>query len=73
MLTACTRDAAYPRLLPTEQLLGPPDLPAHAGAASDTPAAVEDATLSRAEALRARAEALRGPVVDPSLRQRAGG
>ncbi|MEE2859790.1 MAG: hypothetical protein VYB46_03010 [Pseudomonadota bacterium] len=70
LLTACTEGADYPRLLPTEQLLSPPDVPDHAVAAS--PAAVEEDALSRAEALRARAKALQGPVVDPSLRRRAG-
>lgn len=72
-LAACTADGDYPRLLPTEQALAEPALPAHATAARTDPAPLEDATAARAAALQARADALRGPVVDPGLQGRAGG
>lgn len=59
----------YPRLLPTEQVLAEPALPAHAATvAADAPP--EAAVVARAEALRARADALRGPVIEPGTRAR---
>ena len=73
MLSACAGTQDYPRLLPTDQILAPPALPAHARDAAADPAPLVSAASARADALRARAEALRGPVVDPALRKRAGG
>lgn len=72
-LAACAEGERYPALLPTDRLLAEPALPAHATAARADPAPVRAATDARAEALRARAEALRGPVVEPGLRNRTGG
>lgn len=73
ILSACapSDDAAYPRLLPTDRMLAEPALPAHAGPARADPGPVRTAAVGRADALRARADGLRGPVVDPALRDRA--
>ena len=71
-LGACSQDGAYPALLPTDQVLAPPALPAHAAPAATSAAPVETATAARAAALQARAEALRGPVVEDALVTRAG-
>ncbi|WP_415639305.1 hypothetical protein [Paracoccus nototheniae] len=75
MLAACSEgaDSDYPALMPTDQILAEPALPAHVGAVRTDAGPVEAATLSRAEALRARARALSGPVVGDDLRRRAGG
>lgn len=73
LLAGCADGHAYPDLLPTDRILAEPALPAHAGPAAIGGAPVSAATTGRADALRARADALRGPVVDPALRRRAGG
>lgn len=68
-LSACDPQAAkYPSLLPTDQILAEPALPAHSRALPQTPEAVAAPTLSEAEALRRRADALRGPVIEPETR-----
>ena len=72
LIAACSEGGEFPALLPTDQVLAEPALPAHATAGRADPAPVEGATLARAEALRARAAALQRPVVDPDLRARAG-
>ncbi|SNR52819.1 hypothetical protein EYF88_12050 [Paracoccus sediminis] len=56
---------AYPRLLPTDQILAEPTLPDHAPAAATSPAVVDAQAEARAAALRRRADALRGPVIEP--------
>ena len=61
---------AYPRLLPTDQVLAEPALPEHSAEAATSPAAVDADATARAEALRKRAEALRGPVIESDLRSR---
>lgn len=76
-LSACGSDADYPQLLPTQQILAEPALPAHArGPAGPLdPAAVEAAAAARAAALQQRARDLQAPVIDPATRarmQRAG-
>ncbi|ODT59610.1 MULTISPECIES: hypothetical protein [Paracoccus] len=71
-LAACAEGQGYPALLPTDRILAEPALPAHATAARTDPAPFRAASSARADALRARADALRGPVVDPALRERAG-
>lgn len=66
-LSACERNGAdYPQLLPTDQLLAEPALPAHA---TETGAQTE-ALETRADALRRRADGLRRPVIDPASRAR---
>lgn len=64
-LVACTGDdQAYPRLLPTEQILAEPvlsDLEA-------SPGMVEDDLDQRGSGLRNRADAIRGPVIEPEFR-----
>lgn len=72
LLTACNGGPDYPSLMPTDDLLREPDLPAHAGAPTESP---EAALTARADALRARAEALSGPVIEqdsPILAPRRG-
>ncbi|WP_410219476.1 hypothetical protein [Paracoccus sp. (in: a-proteobacteria)] len=73
LLAACGAAPDYPALLPTAQVLAEPAVPTHAVTATNTDAPVVAAEEGRAAALRARAEALRGPVVEPDLRRRAGG
>ncbi|WP_304617251.1 hypothetical protein [Paracoccus sp. (in: a-proteobacteria)] len=75
LTAACAERGEYPRLLPTAEVLAEPALPAHAAPAA-TPegaARTEADTLSRAEALLRRAGGLRGPVIEPSLRDRLTG
>lgn len=69
---ACAGQDDYPRLLPTAAALAEPALPAHAAAAATAEGAsrTEAAALSRAEGLRRRADGLRGPVIEPALRDR---
>lgn len=70
-LTACGRqEDGYPELLPTDRILAEPTLPAHAGAAAASPAQVDAEAEARAAALRRRADALRGPVIEPAIRDR---
>lgn len=67
LVSACADQGGdYPQLLPMEQLLAEPELPPDGA----DPAAVAEATQSRAEALRARAEALRHPVIEPEIQRR---
>lgn len=69
-LSACERNGAgYPRLLPTDQLLAEPALPAHATETGPR-AAPTEALETRADALRRRADGLRRPVIDPASRAR---
>ena len=71
LLAACSDGDDYPRLLPTNQILAEPVLPAHAAPVADAPEAVAAQADARAAALRARADALRGPVVEDDIRARA--
>ena len=73
ILAACGRaDGDYPRLLPTDQVLAQPVLPAHAAPVAESPVAVEATTEAQADALAARAQALQKPVIEPDLRARMG-
>ncbi|MTH77499.1 hypothetical protein [Paracoccus aestuariivivens] len=69
-LTGCDdRIGDYPALLPTNQILAEPALPAHAADAAKDPTATTDALRGRAAGLTARAA---GPVAhDPDLADRA--
>ncbi|WP_022708274.1 hypothetical protein [Paracoccus zeaxanthinifaciens] len=71
LLAACSEGGDFPRLLPTDQILAEPDLPAHAEPVAAAPEQVEERAEARAAALRARADALRGPVVEDDIRARA--
>ncbi len=64
-LTACggPRDD-YPGLVPMEQLVAEPAIPAHAGAAVADSVATQNSLDSESAARRARADAVRGPVSD---------
>ncbi|MBW7057149.1 hypothetical protein KY389_10665 [Paracoccus bogoriensis] len=75
LTAACADRGAYPRLLPTADVLAEPALPAHAVPAATPEGAtrIEAAALSRAEALRRRAANLGGPVIEPDLRDRLRG
>ncbi|MDP0928806.1 hypothetical protein Q0601_16605 [Paracoccus onubensis] len=70
LLSACNgQPGDYPSLLPMDQLLAEPELPA----ANIDPAVASDTARSRADDLGARADALRGPVIEPDLRRRIEG
>ncbi|WP_411958169.1 hypothetical protein [Paracoccus homiensis] len=69
ILAACAADDGYPDLRPTAEMLAPPQLTPEENA----PATTRQTAESRADALRARADALRGPVIEPELRQRMQG
>lgn len=56
----------YPQLMPTDQLLAPPELPE----AGLDPQATRAATSAEGDALRARAEALKTPVIEPETKRR---
>jgi len=67
LLSACGGQSGdYPSLLPMDQLLAEPELPA----AGIDPTVASGTARTRADDLRARADALRGPVVEPDLRRR---
>ena len=68
LLSACSGQSGddYPALLPMDQLLAEPELPA----ARVDPVIATDETRTRADDLRARADALRGPVIEPELKRR---
>ncbi|MCQ0969924.1 hypothetical protein MLD63_05730 [Paracoccus sp. TK19116] len=69
LLAACAADdQAYPRLLPTDEILAEPVLPDHAAGASSAPEPVEDDLERRGSGLRDRANALRRPVIEPEFR-----
>lgn len=69
ILAACAADDGYPELRPTAEMLAQPQLTPEANA----PATTRQTAERRADALRARADALRGPVIEPDLRQRMQG
>lgn len=68
LLSACSGQSGndYPTLLPMDQLLAEPELPA----ARVDPDIATDEARTRAEDLRARADTLRGPVIEPELKRR---
>lgn len=70
-LAACDGDqSAYPKLLPTNEILAEPRLPDHATPATSSPVIVDAETNARAEALRRRAAALQADVIDAETRDR---
>ncbi|MBU2957464.1 hypothetical protein Q4511_12090 [Paracoccus sp. 1_MG-2023] len=71
LLAACSEGGDFPRLLPTDQILADPALPAHAQPVAAAPEQVLTQADARAAALRARADALRGPVVEDEIKARA--
>lgn len=69
-LAGCAdRMTDYPKLLPTDQLLAEPHLPAHASDAATSPQAVAASLSGRAAALSGRAAS--GPAADSGLTARA--
>lgn len=59
LVAACAtpQNDGYPRLLPLDQLIAPPDLPAHAADAVADPSSVESELRARAAAAQAHAAA----------------
>ncbi len=72
LVAACAapRDDGYPRLLPLDQLIAPPDLPAHAADAAASPDSVARDLRGRAAAIGARTAAPSSPVVDAGALER---
>ena len=57
VMAGCDDGRDYPSLLPTDQVLAQPALPAHAGGVGTDPAAVTDALMARRAALQAQSAA----------------
>lgn len=66
VMAGCDDGRDYPSLLPTDQVLAQPALPAHAGGVGTDPAAVTDALMARRAALQAQSAAGGGTGLDAS-------
>lgn len=67
---AASQDDAYPRLLPLDQLIAPPMLPAHAAEAAADPTSVAADLRARAATAEMRAAGTPTPVTDAAALQR---